>query len=53
MKSNDITSCHCKMTTKLFLYVQTDKYSGLSLNEHLGETDTYSWSQPFSVTPFS
>ena len=26
MKSNDITSCHCKMTTKLFLDVQTDKY---------------------------
>ena len=28
-------------------------YSGLSLNEHLGKTDTYSWFQPSSVTPFS
>ena len=37
-----------KMISTLYML-----YSRLSLNEHLGETDTCSWPQPFSVTPFS
>ena len=35
------------------LYMLYSRLSLNAVNEHLGETDTYSWSLPFSVTPFS